>query len=180
MRFARVAAIAALLALAPLAAGFARGAGGFTWGQQYWNDQMSTSNLQTAATGVYGYTTNHGGQRLGGFVMGYRSAMTTPELNGGFIGSIVGQEAATGPFVTAATLWTGIGGLTRDPVLGTPGVLALFGEADLELGLRSIPGIMLTGYAGVQVVTCMNTVQIPFSSAYFTPVLGVRLAWGAF
>jgi hypothetical protein len=180
MRFARVAVIALLLAAVPLAAGFARGVGGLTWGQQYWNEQVSTNDLQTSATGAYGYRTNREGQRFGGFVIGYHASAMLPELDGGFIGTIVGQEAVSGPFVTAATLWTGIGGLNRDPVLGTPDVFGFFGEADLELGVRAFAGVMLTGYAGVQVVTCMNSVQAPFSSAYFTPVFGVRLAWGSF
>ena len=180
MNMGRIFVVAAALLVLPLLGAFARGAGGFTWGEQYFDAQFSSYDLQTSYAGVYGYSVNYGGQRIGGFAMSIHSAMTDPVLNGGFVGAITGQEMRTGPFVAAVNLWAGFGGMSGSASLGLPGSLALFGELNLELGMGFIPGVMLTGYAGMQAVTGVSPEQPLFSSVMYTPVFGLRIAWGSF
>ena len=178
MPFKRIVALALALAVLPLAGAFARGAGGFTWGEQYFDTALSNADLNARTTGVYGYTVTWGGQRYGGFAMTIHSDTTVPVLEGGFIGAIAGQEMRTGPFMTAVTLWSGIGAINT-PVYQRPGSFALIGELSLEVGLAFLPGVMVTGYAGMQAMVAVVPDQAILTDAMYTPVLGVRVAWGS-
>ncbi|MGA2976187.1 MAG: hypothetical protein ABSF77_12825 [Spirochaetia bacterium] len=178
MKIMKIAALAAALALLPLTGAFALSAGGFTWGQQYFDSQFSNCNLQTNFTGVYGFRVTHDGQRIGGFAMAIHSDATDPVVNGGFVGVITGQEMRAGILVAAVNVWTGIGGMTPAAVL--PGSLALFGEVSLEVGMGFIPGVMLTGYAGMQAMTSTLASPSFFSNVLYTPVFGMRIAWGSY
>ncbi len=62
MRFKKVVIAALALGVLPLAGAFARGAGGFTWGEQYFDQGLSNINLGTSYNGVYGYSTTYGRQ----------------------------------------------------------------------------------------------------------------------
>jgi hypothetical protein len=175
MRYRRIAAVALALAVLPLGGAFARGAGGFTLGQQYFDAQLSNKDLGASTTGVYGYNVTWGGQRYGGFAM----ALESDELKGGFVGAIAGQEFRMGPFVTAMTLWSGFGGTDVTPLYSHPGTFALFGELSVEAGFGFLPGVMVTGYAGMQVIAAVLPDQGIISNAIYTPVMGVRIAWGS-
>jgi hypothetical protein len=179
MRILRIAAVAAALVVLPLSTAFARGAGGFTWGEQYFDAQFSNYDLQMSTTGVFGYGVSYGGQRIGGFAMAVHSDGVMPSLDGGFIGAITGQEIRMGPFMAAVNLWTGIGGLLG-PGFPLDSSLALVGELSLEIGIRIFPGTMLSGYVAMQAVTNAPVSAPLFSSVAYTPVFGMRLAWGSF
>jgi hypothetical protein len=176
MSFRRIVVVAAALALLPLSASFARGAGGVTWGQQYFDSQLASNDLQATMNGVFGYSTSRGGQRIGGFAM----AVHGPFVDGGFVGAIAGQEMRTGIFSAGMNLWTGFGGLSASPVTLAGGSFALFGELDLELGFGFIPGVQLTGYAGMQAMMGIPAGRPSFEDVMYTPVFGLRIAWGSF
>jgi hypothetical protein len=172
-----VVAVLALAALAPLAS-FAGGAGGFTWGEDWYAPGASSGDLGLRTSGVYGYGTSWAGQRAGGFAMSVSSGAEGSSLDGGFVGAIAGQEMRAGPVVAALTLWTGVGGLGEGAFAGRAGSLALFGELCLELGFAFVPGMQLTGYAGMQAIAPVAPWPVMAGSALYSPVVGVRLSWG--
>jgi len=179
MRSWKVSGIVALLVLLPLAGAFARGAGGFSWGEQYFDPSLSNVNLGATFNGAYGYTVTWGGQRYGGFALAAHSDAIVPAFYGGFVGGIAGQEMHTGPFMAAITAWTGFGAITVNPVTQGPGAFALFGELTLEAGLSFRPGITFTGYAGMQVIAQVFPEQQIAQNALYSPVVGMRIAWGS-
>jgi hypothetical protein len=176
MNFRSIMMVAAALALIPVSASFARGAGGLSWGQQYFDSQLASYDLQATTNGVFGYSTTRGGQRIGAFAM----AVNGPTVDGGFVGAITGQEMRTGIFSAGVNLWTGFGGISASPIALSGGSFALFGELDLELGFGFIPGMQLTGYAGMQAMMGIHAGRPAFSDVMYTPVFGLRIAWGSF
>jgi hypothetical protein len=176
----KILVLAAAFAVLPLSMAAAGGAGGFTWGQQVFDSQLSNYDVQGSYSGVYGYGVTRRGQRIGGFAMAVNSSSPNGTLEGGFAGIITGQEMRAGPFIAAVNLWMGFGGLNATPALPTESSFALFGELDLELGLGFISWMELTGYAGMQAVTSVAGGRPLFSSVMYTPVFGVRVAWGSF
>ncbi len=175
----RIALVAVIFAAVPLAAGFARGAGGFTWGQQVFDGQLASDDMQSSVTGVYGYGVSRDGQRTGGFALALHSNAAVPVVEGGFIGGIAGQEIRRYPFIVAVNLWAGVGGLTAGRGVLSDGALALFGEVTVEAGAAFMPGVMLTGYAGLQAMSAVSQGESFFSRVMYTPVIGMRLAWGS-
>jgi hypothetical protein len=178
MRFGKIVVVALLLTVLPLVGVFAHGAGGFTWGQQYPYGVFSNVDLSASTIGVYGYNSTWGGQRYGGFAMAIHSDETLPAFKGGFIGAVAGQEMRIGPVVAAVNLWSGFGGLSLDPLFGNQGVFALFGELTIEVGFAILPGVLVTGYAGLQAIAPVLADHAFIDSAMYTPVLGMRFAWG--
>jgi hypothetical protein len=180
MKSLKTGIFAAAMLVLPLAV-YAGGGGGLTWGEQYFaSSALSNTDLQTSTAGVYGYGVTRGSQRVGGFAMAIHTTSPMQAMDGGFVGAIAGQEMRAGPFTAALDLWTGFGGLAAIPALGTSGAFALFGELSLELGLTGIPGVMLTGYAGMQAIAAVQPDQALFGKVMYTPVIGMRLAWGSF
>ena len=179
MKHLRIVALLTALLVVPLSL-FAMGAGGFMWGGQLYTGELANFDLRTSTTGVFGYSVTPGGQRIGGFALAMNSIGANPGLQGGFVGAITGQETAGGPLVGAVTLFTGLGGLAPDATLHADGSFALFGELDLELAFHFIPGAALTGYAGMQVISDLGPGRSPFENILYTPVLGMRFAWGSF
>lgn len=179
MRFGRFVSIVVVLGMLPLAGAFARGAGGFTWGEQYFDPSLANYDIATSFNGVYGYGTSWGGQRYGGFALALHSDATAPAFYGGFVGGIAGQEIRMGPFMGAITAWTGVGGVTTNPLTQGPGSFALFGELSLEAGFGFLPGVMVTGYAGLQAVAQVDPQHAAIESVLYSPVLGMRISWGS-
>ena len=179
MLFRKIVVLALALAVLPLAGAFARGAGGFTWGEQYFMTPYSNADLGARTTGVYGYSISRGGQRYGGFAMAIHSDEVVPTLDGGFVGAIAGQEMRMGSLMAAVNLWTGFGGTNMHPLYDVPGSFALFAELSVEVGLAFFPGVMLTGYAGLQAMAPILADQGIFDTVLYTPVLGFRVAWGS-
>jgi hypothetical protein len=172
--------LAAAFSILPLSLACAGGAGGLTWGQQYFDSQLSNLDSQGTLSGGYGYGVTRTGQRIGGFGLAVRSSASNGALDGGFGGLILGQEAHAGPFLLAVNLWTGVGGLSADPAIPAGRSLALFEELDFELGLGFISWMEVTGYAGMQAIVRVGAGRPLFSDVMYTPVLGVRVAWGSF
>ena len=174
----RIVASVVVLAALPLAMAFA--AGGISWGEQYIlpeYPELANFDTQSSFTAVYGYSVTRYGMRSGGFALGMHSPDDPCSMEGGFIGAISGQELRAGPFTVAVDLWTGIGGVRRWDGMHD-GNLALFGQAELELGFRVFPGMLVAGYAGMQAIADILTWHPLSAAVYYTPVAGLRLAWG--
>lgn len=180
MKRVRIIVLAAALAVLPLSLVSAKGAGGITWGQELFSPALSNFDLQTTYSGGYGYGVTRDGQRVGGFILGLHSSTPGTGYDAGFVGLISGQEVHMGPVMGALNLWTGIGGISAVPALGIPGSFALLGQLDLELGFGFTPGMLLTAYGGMQAVVSVVEGQPLFHNVMYTPVLGLRLAWGSF
>jgi hypothetical protein len=180
MKGVKIMVLAAALAILPLSVLSARGAGGITWGQEYFDPSLSNFDLQATYSGAYGYSITRDGQRIGGFALGIRSSAPSAEFDAGFVGFITGQEVHFGPVMGAVNLWMGFGGMSASPVLNTPDCFALFGQIELEMGFGFTHGMQLTGYAGMQAIAGVRDGQPLFGNVMYTPVLGLRLAWGSF
>jgi hypothetical protein len=176
----RIVVIAAVLCVLPLSVVSARGAGGVTWGQEFFYPSLSGDSTQANFSGAYGYGVSRDGTRFGGFAISLNSSIPSSSFMGGFVGFISGQEVHLGPVIGALNLWTGIGGMRASPVMNTPDCFALFGELDLEVGFAFTRGMELTGYAGVQGITGLVDGQPLFHNVMWAPVLGLRLAFGSF
>lgn len=180
-------AAVALLLFAAVGA-FADGAGGVTHGMQYLDlDQCYdldggwyTADVGLQTVGGFGYGVRRHGERVGGFGLAFYSDDPTIEFAGGVGGLINGQQISVGPLTAAAVLWTGVGCLTSDaPGLAGDWVVA-FGELDLEVGWAVLPWMQVTGYAGMQVMGNVTGGHPLQEFLFYTPVVGVRVAWGSF
>jgi len=178
MRACRIMLVAAALAVLPLAAVGARGAGGFTWGQEILDPTLSSANLDSSLLGVYGYGVSYAGRRTGGFALAVHSDSASPAIEGGFVGGIAGQEFRQYPLLMAVNLWAGVGGLAAGRGVPPEGSFAVFGEVTAEIGF-SLPGMILSGYAGMQAMSAVSSAETFFTRAMYCPVVGVRLAWGS-
>ncbi len=181
MRKTSIVALALALALVAASQASAGGAGGVLQGEQYFDANYANIDLGTHYVGGFGYGVSHAGQRTGGFGMAFYSQPDERLLRGGVGGFINGQELRIGPFEAAATLWTGIGAIGRDTVLGEPeGWLVLFGQLDVEVGLAILPWWQVSAFGGMQLMANLAPQQ-PFEGLLiYTPVVGVRVAWGGF
>jgi hypothetical protein len=179
MNRSRVVLIAAAFVLLPLAAAGAKGAGGLTWGQEVLDPTLSSANLSSTVAGAYGYGVNYAGRRTGGFALAIRSDSASPTVEGGFVGGIAGQEFRQYPLLMAVNLWAGVGGLTAGRGVPPEGSFAVFGELTAEIGFTAIPGMLVTGYAGMQAMSAVSSSETFFSRAMYCPVVGVRVAWGS-
>jgi hypothetical protein len=166
--------LAALLLL-PAALAAAGGAGGVGFGAQYFDPGLSNSSHSLMYISGFGYGRSEVpfGQRVGGFGMAMLSG--DGSTAGGVGGMLFGQEFRSGPIVAGLTVMYGVGGVAYQD----GGYMILFGEADFDLGVVLF-WTQITAYAGIQ--AWGNLVPgLPLSAAVvYTPVLGVRLAWGAF
>jgi len=161
-----IASLVFFLASAALCA--AGGAGGVGFG--YYG--FDGSGRQMLSTMGYGYSTSWDGNRVGGFGMSLLSA--TGEQAGGVGGLLIGHEWRDGAGVAAITFLGGAGGVGDN----SGGYMILFGEADIELGLRVTRWMQVTGYVGYQ--AWGNLIPGPAFTTLvsYTPVVGVRIAWG--
>ena len=179
---------AAAIALLAAVGAFADGAGGVTHGMQYLDLDRCydldggwyTADVGLQTVGGFGYGANRHGERVGGFGLALFSEDPTIEFAGGVGGLINGQQISVGPLTAAAVVWVGAGCLTSDvPGLDGSWVVA-FGELDLEVGWALTPWFQVSGYAGMQVMGNV-TGSHPFQEfLFYTPVVGVRVAWGSF
>lgn len=174
-----VALIAAVFAVLPPATAAAHGAGGLTWGQEVLDPTLSSADLGSTVAGAYGYDVDYAGRRTGGFALAIRSDSASPAVEGGFVGGIAGQELRQHPLVMAVNLWAGVGGLSAGRGVPPEGSFAVFGEVTAEIGFTAIPGVLVTGYAGMQAMSAVSSSETFFSRAMYGPVVGVRVAWGS-
>ena len=102
-------------------------------------------------------------------------------LVGGIGGVIVGQELRAGPFTIAANLWTGIGGVATSPRCPEGGYGVLFGELNLEAGIAVTRWMQVVAYGGMQAIANIAPGTRPGGDLFvYSPVAGIRLAWGSF
>lgn len=170
------------LALAlPLSSAFAAGAGGVAWADQRTVQGLTSGAVSISEVGGFGYGVNGNGQRTGGFGYALYSPEGTSSLAGGVGGVIFGQEGHTGPLTFAVNLWTGLGGLSAGLAGAQTGYAILFGEANFELGVNVTPWMQLSAYVGMQGLADINARSgIGTRLATYSPVVGMRLAWGSF
>jgi hypothetical protein len=174
--FSRRFALAVLaLALLPAAFAAAGGAGGTGFGAQYFDPGLSSANRGLMYISGFGYGTSEDpfGHRIGGFGMAVLS--DDGQTAGGVGGMLVGQEFRSGPLVAGITIFYGVGGMAFD----RSGYAVMFGEADLELGVALLFA-QVTAYAGYQAWGNLVPGLALRDAVVWTPVLGIRLAWGSF
>lgn len=170
-----------ILALAFLsvaaAAGFAYGGGGAFSGASLPATDWTNTGLRIAYTGGFGYGVTDDGHRIGGFGVGV-STEDGREL-GGFGGIINGQQVRIGPLTASVNTWIGVGGLSLPS--GTPReFFGYFAEINGEIGLAVLPWFQVSGYVGMQAMGNLIPGDAFTGNAIYTPVSGIRLAWGSF
>ncbi len=171
---------AALLAALPLASAFARGAGGVTGGYQYFDPAVASGDFLERFVGGFGYGVDRDGRRFGGFGLGFYSETDPERFAGGVGGIITGQEVRLGNVTLAATLWAGVGGMSSPAFGMEPGYMIGFAELDLEAGVAIFRWFQVSVYGGMQVMGNLTPGR-PFTDAlYYSPVIGIRTAWGSF
>jgi hypothetical protein len=171
---------ACLLTAASATAG---GAGGILYGMQYFDAAYSNADLGTCMAGGYGYGTSLDGQRVGGFGMALFPAKGSPGIAGGVGGMLTGQEARLGSLTIALDILMGVGGIGADMPPGTGhwgGAMVAFGELDLSVGFTLVRWMQIVAYAGFHGIGNLFP-GVPFQTiAYYSPAIGVRIAWGSF
>jgi hypothetical protein len=171
----RKAFLFASLLLLPAAFAAAGGAGGVGFGAQYFDPGLSSASHSLMYISGFGYGRSEVpfGERIGGFGMAMLSG--DGSTAGGVGGMLLGQEFRSGPIVAGLSILYGFGGVAYQD----GGYMILFAEGDFELGVVLL-WTQITAYAGIQ--AWGNLVPgVPLSAAMvYTPVLGVRVAWGAF
>jgi len=181
MSIRKIIVLVSLALVLPLAGAFAAGAGGVAWADQRSVQGLSTSAVSISEVGGFGYGVSASGQRTGGFGYAIYSPEGSTTLTGGVGGVIFGQEGHAGPLTFALNLWTGLGGLSAGFAGTQSGLAILFGEANFELGIAVTPWMQLAAYVGMQGLADINAHSgIGTRLATYSPVIGMRLAWGSF
>jgi hypothetical protein len=168
--------LALIMAVMPLSLAFAGGAGGVLFGIQQFDPQFASFDAQARYVGGFGYGVSRSGLRTGGFGMAFYSDSQFGDFSGGVGGLINGQELRFGPFTAAVDILTGVGGLS----MNEQGYFVVFGEIDVELGVAVSPWMQVTAYGGMQGMANVAPGRPFMDALWYTPVLGVRLAWGSF
>jgi hypothetical protein len=177
--------LALLLALTGTA-GFADGAGGMFYGLQtseypFLKDYPVRNNsLGLAYYGGYGYGV-HGNAITGGFGFAVTDTDGNTGIAGGFGGVINGVRFIDWPVTVSLISWTAVGGIsTGTQEEGEEGFFAFMEEITLELGIPINRWFMPSVYAGYQFAGNLAPGK-PFEDfLVYTPVVGVRVAWGKF
>lgn len=179
MNLKRILALGLILSAA-VSAVHADGGGGFFYGLQT-PEYIPNNSPGLMYTGGYGYGVS-GHQVKGGFGVGLSDFQSETGIAGGYGGVIHGARAKVGPANLMITSWTGIGGIkfTQAPSGDSLSYLIVTEEIDLEIGLAVLPWFMPVFYAGYQVMGNVAPGR-PFSDFFsYTPVIGVRFAFGKF
>ena len=186
MNLKRILALSIVLGAA-LSAVHADGGGGFFYGLQtteypfLQGYPVRNNSLGLMYTGGYGYGVS-GHEINGGFGVGLSDFQSETGIAGGYGGVIHGARGKVGPVNLMITSWTGIGGIkfTQAESGDSLSYLIVTEEIDLEIGLAVLPWFMPVFYAGYQVMGNVAPGR-PFSDFFsYTPVIGVRFAFGKF
>ena len=167
---------------------FADGCGGMFYGLQtseypfLKNHPVHNNSMVLAYYGGYGYGV-HGHSITGGFGFAITDTDGDTGISGGFGGVINGVRFIDWPVTVSLISWTAIGGISaggQENPDGEEGFFAFMEEITLEVGIPVNRWFMPTLYAGYQVAG--NLVPgTPFEDfLVYTPVIGVRVAWGKF
>ncbi|MBN1648459.1 MAG: hypothetical protein JW874_10525 [Spirochaetales bacterium] len=172
-----------------LASVFARGAGGMMFGYQTLtypfldeNYDIPGNNLDLSYFGGFGYGVSRDGVITGGFGFALMDMSGESGIAGGFGGVINGIQLIGWPVQLNLLTFIGFGGIYTGSNSENPnaGFFALLGEVDLELGIPLTPWFMPSIYIGYQVAGNVIPGEIFTSFLSYTPVIGVRIAWGSF
>jgi len=156
---------------------------------------------QGSAYGVggFGYGIDRHGWKIGGFgkaifmggpslPLSMRNAqVVVNSVAGGIGGLISGGHGRIGPLDLSINCRLGVGGLAVSgwisrqgfaPYLSNIGIVALYGAADMEVGVHFFPAMMISAFAGIESLAPIaygaDLVIVP------TPTMGIRLTWGSF
>lgn len=165
----RLMAFLLLLATIPGWTSFAEGAGGLEITQSFAAGDATSAERWTGIGG-FGYGVLRDGSVIGGFGMGAHS----PSLSAGYGGTLQGWQHRWGPLVGLATTKIGFGGVATPNYSG----FSMLGAAEAQLGILVLPWFDVGFKAGVAgTVTFVPDQSLKLA---WSPVVGVRLAWGAF
>lgn len=171
-----------------LSSAFADGGGGTTWGMQAASypflDGYDVPNNSAGLVyyGGYGYGISGSHRINGGFGYVIADPLHDTGLIGGYGGVISGFRFLKLPVNLSLVSWTGFGGVYTG-ALATPsnrGYFCISEELSLELGLPIQRWLMPVVYAGYQVAGNIVPGTVFQSFLSYTPVFGVRVAWGKF
>ncbi len=179
--------IALALSAATVVAAFGDGAGGVSCGFQtasypfLESVRVVNNSIGLATYGGFGYSV-HDHMISGGFGYVITDPTGSSELVGGFGGVISGVRILRLPIQISIVSWTGLGGIYAgvDPRGQGRGYFCVSEELSLELGLPVTRWLMPVVYAGYQVTGNLVPGSAFQSFLSYSPVVGVRLAWGRF
>ncbi len=165
----------------------ADGGGGMFWQQQVseypfakdWDLESTDMNLHMV--GGFGYGIAGDGRITGGYGYGITSEEGTPgAISGGFGGIVNGYRMFEGPLHFAVVTYAGIGGIHREAMGESPDEswFALSLEIDVEVGLPVFGWFMPVVYAGYQYMGGIFPSETDEVFQSYSPVLGIRLAFG--
>ena len=174
-------AIAALLALAPLAS--AQGAGGVLFGaaKPDWNPSFlpeARMPVDLEYFGGYGYGVSGEGNIIGGFGLAFMDA-AGDRLAGGAGGMVVGYRLVKETFVhldLSARL--GLGGMGEDTGNGWEGHAVFYAEPLAELGLALTPWMRLSATLGYQLIGSFAPGRLFSGVLMRSPTVGFAVTWG--
>jgi len=172
--------ITLVMAVLPACLGFAGGAGGTFYGMPYFDQDFSNYDIPVQSVGGFGYGVNNSGLRTGGFGMGFFGGSADGGLAGGVGGFMSGQEIRFGPVTIAVNLLTGLGGLGANLADARGGYMVAFGQLDAECGFAVSPWMQISAYGGIMGMGNLLPGYPMQSLLYYTPIVGVRVAWGSF
>lgn len=176
-----------LLSLSGLSA-FADGCGGMYYGLQtskypfLKEHPIHNNSMGLAYYGGYGYGV-HGHNITGGFGFAITDTDGDRGIAGGFGGVINGVRLVQWPVTVSLISWTAVGGISTGNLEaedGVKGFFALTEEITLELGIPINQWFMPSLYAGYQVAGNLIPGAAFEDFLVYTPVVGVRVAWGKF
>jgi hypothetical protein len=184
----KIAILLVLFLALPVLSGLADGCGGVFYGLQtsaypFLKDYPVRNNsLGLAYYGGYGYGV-HDRSIIGGFGFAFTDTDGDTGVAGGFGGVVNGFRFVRWPVNLSLVSWTAVGGIStgnHEDGDSEDGYFAILEEVTLELGFPISRWFMPTLYAGYQVAG--NLIPgAPFRDLLvYTPVVGVRLAWGKF
>ena len=132
--------------------------------------------------GGYGYGVRSDGAISGGFGMAIMDPVNESGITGGFGGVINGVQLITMPVHLNLMSYTGFGGIYtgNNSVNRDTCFFVILEEIDLELGVPLFRWFMPVVYIGYQVAGNILPGDLFSSFLSYTPVMGVRLAWGSF
>ena len=144
--------------------------------------QLPANTLGLMYFGGYGYGVSHNNWISGGFGHSLLDAGTGTGIAGGVGGFINGSRILRWPVVLSVMSWSGFGGLYTGTHPANPdrGYFCVFEEIDLELGVPLAPWFMPVLFAGYQVGANVIPGRPLRDFVSYTPVAGIRLAWGSF
>jgi len=132
--------------------------------------------------GGFGYGAGSDGVIHGGFGMAIKDPVYESGITGGFGGVINGVQLITTLVHLNVMSYTGFGGVYTGNNAANKDTwfFVILEEVDLELGIPLFSWFMPVVYIGYQIAGNILPGDMLSSFISYTPVMGVRLAWGSF